>query len=173
MALVEQIPAETYLIKRCISFDVRLHTPSDTALAEARALYLRPSSVLKTVMLKIGDEFAIAVTPASRRVDLRKLRLIFKKDDVRLATEAEIQDRYPEYDLGALPPLPGLLGVVGFIDNSVMDLNVVAFADGRQTESMTANPRALFWGEKVFVGPITRNPEEELRFEGDSIDVSE
>ena len=39
MALVEQIPAETYLIRRCISFDIRLHSPSDNALAEARALY--------------------------------------------------------------------------------------------------------------------------------------
>lgn len=172
MSLVEQIPSETYLIRRCISFDVRLHDASDNALAEARALYLPPSSVLKAVLLKVGDDLAIAVTPASRRVDLHKIKRVFAKEKVRLATGTEIQDHYPHFDLGALPPLPGLLGVEGFIDGTVFDRDVVAFADGRQTESMTANPRALFWGEKVFVGPIARDPEE-IRYEGDSIDIRE
>ena len=153
--LVERIPAEVYLIKRCISFDIRLHTETDNALAEARALYLPPSAVLKTVALKIGDHFAIAVVPASRRVDPSKIQEMVGGEHVRLATEAEIEARYPDFDLGALPPLPGLLGVEAFIDNGVFDRDTVAFADGRQTESMTADPRAMFWGEKVFVGPIT------------------
>ena len=172
MALVEQIPAESYLIRRCISFDVLLHPESDNALAEARALHLPPSAVLKTVLLKIGDDFAIAVAPASRRIDLGKVKRIFDDEEVRLATEMEIQARYPDFDLGALPPLAGLLGVEGFIDSRVFDRDIVAFADGRRTESMTADPRAMFWGEKVFVGPITTDPDE-IRFEGDSLDISD
>ena len=172
MALVEQIPAERYLVKRCISFDVMLHPASDNALAEAKALYLPPSAVLKAVLLKVGDDFAIAVTPASRRVDLPKIRRIFDDEVVRLASETEIKALYPDFDLGALPPLPGLLGVEAFVDTTVFDRDIVAFADGRRTESMTADPRALFWGEKVFVGPITRGLEE-IRFEGDSLDISE
>ena len=171
MALVEQLPAETYLKERRIRFEVVAHTGSYTAKAEAKAMGLPTEYVLKVVVLRLDDGFAVAIVPASRRVDMSLVKRLFPRQDVRLATEAEITSRFPEFDLGALPPLPDLLGARAFVDPTVFDHDEVAFADGSRTESIIASPRELFWGEDVFVAPISRDSEVwgPWRFEGDAI----
>lgn len=173
MALVEQIPAEVYLKTNKIPYDIEFHAASESALAEARELHMMPSDVLKAVLLKVGDRFAMAITPASRRLHMRRLKDVIGHDHVRLATEEEMRAAFPEYELGALPPLPGLLGVTGYLDPAVLEHYLVAFADGRRTESMISSPRRLFWGQPVFVAPVTWDPDRDLYFEGDSVDVKE
>ena len=127
--------------------------------------------VLKAVILRLHDGYAMAVVQASRRVDLSLVTGLIPKQEVRLATEAEIAARFPDFDLGALPPLPGLLGLRAFVDPAVLERDEVAFADGSRTESIIASPRELFWGEDVFVAPISREPEEwgPWGFESDAI----
>lgn len=173
MALVEQLPAEVYLKTNKIPYDIEFHVASDSALAEARELHMMPSDVLKAVLLKAGDGFAMAIIPASRRLHMRRLRAVAGDDHVRLATEDEIKAAFPEYELGALPPLPALLGVTGYLDPTVLEHYLVAFADGKRTESMIASPRRLFWGQPVFVAPLTWDPDRDLYFEGDSVDVTD
>ena len=41
------------------------------------------------------------------------------------------------------------------------------------SESMISSPRRLFWGQPVFVAPVTWDPDRDLYFEGDSVDVKE
>jgi prolyl-tRNA editing enzyme YbaK/EbsC (Cys-tRNA(Pro) deacylase) len=168
MALVQQIPTEGYLRERGVAYDVEMHADSASARAEARALHMPPDDVLKAILLKVGDDLNVAITTASRRLDIRRVRRLVHDEPVRLATETEIRTAYPGFELGALPPLPGLLGVGGFVDPSVLEHRLVAFADGRRTESILVNPRELFWGEYVWVAPITKDAFEDLRFEGDS-----
>jgi prolyl-tRNA editing enzyme YbaK/EbsC (Cys-tRNA(Pro) deacylase) len=47
------------------------------------------------------------VLPASERLDLRKVRDVLDRSDVELATEAQLSGAYPDYELGAVPPLGG------------------------------------------------------------------
>lgn len=171
MALVEQLPADSYLKERHIRFEVVPHTGTYTAKSEARAMGLPGDYVLKAVILRLHDGYAMAVVPASRRVDLSLVAGLIRKQEVRLATESEIADRFPGFDLGALPPLPGLLGLRAYVDSAVLERDEVAFADGSRTESIIASPRELFWGEDVFVAPISREPEVwgPWGFEGDAI----
>ncbi|MEO8322813.1 MAG: YbaK/EbsC family protein [Actinomycetota bacterium] len=172
MALVEQLPAEVHLKERHIRFEVALHRSVHTAKSEANALGLPVAYVLKVVMLRLEDAYAMAVVPASRRIDMNLVTGVIP-EGVRLATEDEIASRFPGFELGALPPLPGLLGVRAFVDPAVFDHHEVAFADGRQTESIIASPRELFWGQDVLVAPISRKPEVwgPWELEGDAIDL--
>lgn len=158
MSLVEHLPPDTYLRKRHVSFSVAPHTGTYTARSEARALGLPSDSVLKTVVLRVGDEFAIGVIPASRRLNINLVRRVAPSGRVRLATEDEIAARFPDYELGAVPPLPGVLGVKAYVDPTVFDHDEVAFADGKQTESIVASPKDMFWGEDAFVAPISQDP---------------
>lgn len=159
MALVEQLAAETYLKERHIRFEVAPHMGTYTAKSEAKALGLPAKYVLKAVVLRVDGDYAIAVLPASRRIDMNLMMEVIPDARARLATEDEIAARFPGFELGALPPLPGLLGVRAFVDPKVFDCDEAAFADGRQTESIIASPRELFWGEDVFVEAISRDPE--------------
>jgi Ala-tRNA(Pro) deacylase len=171
MALVEQLPAEAYLREHHIRFEVAPHMGAYTAKSEAKALGLPADYVLKVVLLHVEDGYALAVLPASRRIDMNLVMGVVPDPRVRLATEDEITARFPEFELGAIPPLPALLGVRAYVDPTVFEPDEVAFADGRQTESFIASPRELFWGQDVFVAPISRDPEVwgPWEFEGDAI----
>ena len=171
MDLVKQLPADAYLKERHVRFEVVPHTSTYTASSEARAMGLPGDYVLKVVILRLDKGYAMAIVPASRRLDLSLVSRLFPEQVVRLATETEISAHFPGFDLGALPPLPGLLGLRAYVDPTVLDRDEVAFADGSRTESIVASPRELFWGEDVFVAPISRELEVwgPWGFEGDAI----
>jgi len=161
MSMVEQIPVETYLHRKNIDFKVVPHAETYTTLTEARAVGIPSEEVLKAVLLRLSDGYAVAVVPGSRRLDLRLIREVTTDHHASLASEDEIAVAFPDFVLGALPPIPGVLGVRGFVDPTVFDHDLVAFAAGIATESVVANPRTLFWGEDVLVYPISKEPEDE------------
>lgn len=158
MALVEQLPTGSFLRERGISFEVAPHPSAFTAKAEARALGLPADYVLKVVLLRLQDHFAMVVVPASRKIDMNLLMDVISDPQARLATEDEIEAKFPGFELGAIPPLPDLLGVRAYVDPAVFDHEEVAFADGKQTGSIIADPRELFWGQDVYVADVSREP---------------
>ena len=85
--------------------DYRLipHRRSETAAAEAEALGLGAQAVAKTLVLVTPVGLALAVIPASERLDLHKVRALLKSKKVELATEAVLAGAYPEFELGAVP----------------------------------------------------------------------
>ncbi len=113
--LLEDLEAEQ------IHYTVLPHERTMTATAEARALGVDPGEVAKTVVLTTPSGFVRAVLPASERLDVRKVRELLETDELALATEAELAGAYPEYELGAVPPLVRRGG-----DRVVIDLRLAA-----------------------------------------------
>jgi Ala-tRNA(Pro) deacylase len=145
-----------YLAERGVVFEVVPHRPTVTSLQEARELGVAAEEVLKTVALWTGGKYALAVVPASRRLELRRVREALKDPGVRLATEAELQADFPGYALGALPPLGSLLGVRLLVDPEVLDHELVVFAAGTETASVRVGAGELFRDEPLAVLPLTR-----------------
>lgn len=98
-SLVEQLERSS------IEFELIDHARTESAAAEARILGLNPHEVAKTVILVTPDGFVRAVLPASERLDLRKARSLLGTGDVQLASEQVLAGAYPEFELGAVPPL--------------------------------------------------------------------
>ena len=99
LSLVEQLERSS------IEFELIDHARTENAAAEARILGLNPHEVAKTVILVTPDGFVRAVLPASERLDLRKARSLLGTGDVQLASEQVLAGAYPEFELGAVPPL--------------------------------------------------------------------
>lgn len=74
---------------------------------------------------------------------------------MRLATERELADRFPDHELGALPPLSMLLLVPMYVDPSIAELDEVVFAAGRQDVSVKMVTRDLFGSDPVVITPLT------------------
>jgi Ala-tRNA(Pro) deacylase len=145
-----------YLVGRGVAFEVIPHRRAFTSLQEARELGVAAEEVLKTVALWTGGKYVLAVLPASRRLELRRVRELLEDPGVRLASEAELAVDFPGYELGALPPLGSLLGVPMVVDPEVLDYEVVVFAAGTETESVQVTTAELFWDEPLAVLPLTR-----------------
>src|SRR6266498_1731438 len=140
-------------------FEVVAHRQAYTCADEARALGIDAGEVLKTVAVRVGGGYALMVIPASRRLDLHLVREAVGDNHARLATEEELGRDFAGYQLGALPPLGALLGAEVYVDPEVLRHEVVAFAAGSQTESVTMRADVLFGGEQVTAVPLCKQPE--------------
>lgn len=160
MTVIERTRAGAYLAERGIDFKVIPHDTTYTTSAEAQALGIPADEVLKTVLLTAEGGFMMAVVPASRRLDMTLVRRATHSPTVRLAMETEIEATFPEFELGALPPLGGLFGFPIYVDPCVLEHEVVAFAAGSQTRSIVAPTRKILWDTHVFIAPIARSIED-------------
>lgn len=150
-----------HLERRGVVFEALTHARTYSTLDEARALGIAADAVLKTVVLRTAAGHALAVVPASRRPNMRLTRRATGDSHVRLATEDELQQHFPGFELGAVPPLGSLLGVPVFVDPDVIDHDRVVFAAGSQTESVLVRTEDLFAGEDPVVVLLSSREEAE------------
>jgi Ala-tRNA(Pro) deacylase len=132
------------------------HERSETALEEAQALDIDPDEVLKVLVLDVESGHALAVLPASRRLDVDLTREALGDRRATLASEQEIADVFPEFEPGALPALPSLLHVPVVLDPRVLAHRKVTFAAGVQRESVRLASERLLRGATVTIAPISR-----------------
>jgi Ala-tRNA(Pro) deacylase len=92
-----------------VRYELLSHARTESAVAEAGALGLVPADVAKTLVVTTPEGYVRAVLPASERIDLHKLREVTGggKKKVHLASEEDMARDYPEFDLGAVPPIGG------------------------------------------------------------------
>lgn len=80
------------------------HLHSQTAAASAEAAHIPSARVVKSVLLRdrANGRYLIALTPACNRLDLSGVRDGVATEAV-LADEAELDDVFPDCELGAVP----------------------------------------------------------------------
>lgn len=92
--------------------------------------------VAKPVLLAVGGELAMVVVPAAVQVDLEKAADVLGHAEVRLATEDEFAERFPDCDRGAEPPFGGLYGVPMFLDETLRARKRIICRDGSHTQAL-------------------------------------
>src|SRR5256886_15892663 len=117
-----------------VPFEAIAHQQAYTSIAEARALGIGASEVLKTVAMRVAGGYALMAVPATGRLDMHLVPAAVGDPHVRLATEQELRRDFPGIELGALPPLGSLLGAPLYVDQEVLQHETVVFAAGSQTE---------------------------------------
>jgi Cys-tRNA(Pro) deacylase len=119
-------------------YELLQHGHTERAVAEAEALGLAPAEVAKTLIARTADGRLRALIPASERLDMRKLREAVggQKDDVQLATEPEMAKDYPEFAVGAVPPLGGTRRDPVIVDRRLVEHERVVFEAGTHDDSV-------------------------------------
>jgi len=123
-----------FLDSKHIQYIVISHSPAFTAQQIAASAHVKGKELAKTVMVKIDGNLAMAVLPASQKVDLERLREAAGADQVELASEPEFRDRFPDCDLGAMPPFGNLYGLAVYVADTLTDDEEIAFNAGSFTE---------------------------------------
>ena len=136
------------------------HPQAYTSIDEARALGIEASEVLKTVAVRAAGGYALMAIPATCRLDMHLVQAAVGDRHVRLATEEELLRDFPDFELGALPPLGSLLGAPLFVDQEVLQHETVVFAAGSRTESVQLKTADLLQYERVTAVPLTRHADE-------------
>jgi len=150
-----------FLERRGVPFEAISHEKAFTSIDEARALGIHADEVVKTLLLDTPAGHVLTAIPGDRRLDMKLVEEAVGARRAHLATEAEIEREYPEYELGCLPPIGSLLGVQEYVDPDVTRHETIVFAAGSQTESVKVRTRDLFDREQIVVARLTRQPADE------------
>jgi Ala-tRNA(Pro) deacylase len=128
-----------------VDYELLPHAHTESALAEAEAVGVDAADVAKTLVVTTPGGYVRAVLPAADRLDLRKLREITggARKKVHLATEEDLARDYPEFELGAVPPLAGARSDRVVVDSRVADRESVVIEAGSHDESIRLPTDAL------------------------------
>ena len=159
MVLVSRVTE--HLQNQGAAFEVIPHEQTYTSIEEARALGISAGEVVKTVLVAASSGYGLMAVPGYRRLDMRLVHQALGDAHARLATEEEMARDFPDYELGALPPLGALLNTPVYVDPEVMAHDEVVFAGGTQTESVKMRTTDVFRDGPATIVPLTRHPEEE------------
>ena len=88
------------------------------------------SADVVTVEVLLDGRPAICAVPATRRLDLEKLRSVTGATAATLATEGELGELFPDCELGAMPPFGNLYGQTTFVDEELRESERIAFHAG-------------------------------------------
>ncbi len=123
-----------FLNKENIKYISIKHSSAFTAQEIAALAHIPGKELAKTVMVKINGKMAMAVLPASYKIDIHMLQEVTGADNVRLADETEFKDKFPDCEVGAMPPFGNLYNMDVFAAQSLEDDDDIAFNACSHTE---------------------------------------
>jgi Ala-tRNA(Pro) deacylase len=88
----------------------------------------------KTVIVWINNDLALAVIPASKKLNLDALRAESGIANVRLAKESEFANFFTSCQPGAVPPFGNLFGIRTFVDIGMALQDFLVFTAGTHTD---------------------------------------
>lgn len=89
-----------------VPFEECHHADAFTAQELAAREHVSGHRVAKVVVAMADGRPVELILPASRHVDLERVRQLLQARDVRLATETELAEYFSDCEVGAIPPLP-------------------------------------------------------------------
>jgi Ala-tRNA(Pro) deacylase len=125
-----------FLDREGVKYTTAPHSPAYTATQTAQAAHVPGKEFAKAVMVKIDGRLAMAVLPASEKLDVARLKLAAGAKHVYLAPEAEFDKWFPGCEPGAMPPFGNLYGMAVYASRSLAADEEIAFNAGSHAEVM-------------------------------------
>lgn len=125
---------KTFLDESHIRYLTISHSSAYTSQEIAASAHVSGKEFAKTVIIKIDGKMAMAVLPAAYHIDFETLKEIFHTRNVSLATETEFKDKFPDCEVGAMPPFGNLYGIDVFVADALAANDEIAFNACSHTE---------------------------------------
>jgi Ala-tRNA(Pro) deacylase len=132
---------------RGIPFEELHHPEVYTAQEVAQREHISGHRVVKVVVVMADGRPVELVLPASRRVNLDQVRTVLQAQEVRLATEEEMEKVFTGCEVGAIPALRHWKGVAVLMDRSLNVEGKILFQAGTHADAVRLNFRD--WYELV------------------------
>jgi Ala-tRNA(Pro) deacylase len=127
-----------YLRSRRVWFEALLHSPASSSTKRAHSMHVPGCRVAKTVLVKAGDRFVLAVLPSTCRVDLARLGepLGLAPADMRLATSDELVGIFTDCEPGVVPPFGRLYELDTVFEASLAKVAELVFGGNTRHEGL-------------------------------------
>jgi Ala-tRNA(Pro) deacylase len=126
---------EAHLRLRHLTFRHHTHVPAMTAQDLAAAEHEKGRHVAKPVIVRLNGQLAMAVVPATEKVNLAALEEVTGAT-AELVPESEFARRFEPCEVGAEPPL-ALFGVPIFVDEKLGRERTLLMPAGTHEDAVT------------------------------------
>jgi Ala-tRNA(Pro) deacylase len=137
-----------YLEKNKYKFNEIGHKTTYTAWDTSQTEKIKPQQVAKSLILKADNDYILAVVPANRNLDKKKILKIIntarKKNKQKAAKKIDFsREAWMKKNIlgqiGATPPFPKLLNLEGFIDSLLIKNKKIYVGSGDYKTSLLIN----------------------------------
>lgn len=125
-----------YLKDNKVDYIMYYHNPTYTSTGLAKCLQVPTKELAKSVVIKIENGYAMIVLPACRRLNLNSLKSEIFKSDVKLAGEDELENLFPDCELGAVPPFGNLYDIPVYAESALDEDYEIVFNAGTHTDAI-------------------------------------
>ncbi|MFW5798301.1 MAG: aminoacyl-tRNA deacylase [Planctomycetota bacterium] len=125
---------KNYLDSHNIKYVTLVHSPAYTAQEIAQSAHVPGHEMAKTVILKLDDRLAMAVLSADCSIDFELLGEITGAESITLADEQEFMQKFPNCEVGAMPPFGTLYDMETYLADELTDAREIVFNAGTHTE---------------------------------------
>jgi Cys-tRNA(Pro) deacylase len=106
-----------------------LNTSAKTAKDAANSLNCKIGAIVKSLLLKVEDNFLICLVAGDKRCSLNKLKNILKKDNISMASAPEVKKR-TGFSIGGVSPVGHINTLNVLVDNSLNRFTTIFAAGG-------------------------------------------
>ena len=133
---------------------VELENSAKTALDAANSLNCEVGAIVKSLIIKIENDFLLCLVSGDKRCSLNKLKKISEKKNVRMASADEVKSQ-TGYTIGGVSPVGHINKIQIFIDNSLSRFKDIFAAAGHPNVIFKINYEKLIQITKGDVKDIT------------------
>jgi len=132
---------------RGIAFEELHHPQVFTAQEVAQREHVSGHRIAKVVVVMVDGRPVELILPASRHVNLDKVQKVLNASEVRLASEAEMEQQFTDCEPGAIPALRHWKDVPVLMDRSLPVEDFIVFRAGTHSDAVKLSFRD--WYEMV------------------------
>jgi Ala-tRNA(Pro) deacylase len=119
-----------------IPYEVYNHALAYTAQEIAAEQHFSGNEMAKVVMLVVDDALVMGVLRGNDKMNLNTARTSLGAHRIRMATEDEFVARFPECEIGAMPPFGNLFGLNVFVDPALEKDEYIYFNAGNHVQTV-------------------------------------
>lgn len=119
-----------------IPYEVYNHALAYTAQEIAAKQHVPGNEIAKVVMIEADEKLVMAVIRGNDKISLNLVRESLGVRTARLATENEFISRFPECEIGAMPPFGNLFGIKVIVDPELEKDKYIYFNAGNHVQTV-------------------------------------
>jgi len=119
-----------------VPYEVFNHALAYTAQEIAAKQHFSGNEMAKVVMLVVDDSLVMGVLRGNDKMNLNTARASLGAHQIRMATEDEFVARFPECEIGAMPPFGNLFGLKVFVDPALEKDKDIYFNAGNHVQTV-------------------------------------
>ncbi len=134
MAILKKLKA--ILDEAKVPYEVYNHALAYTAQEIAARQHVSGNDLAKVVMIEADEQLVMGVVRGNDKVNLHVVEDSLNVRHARLASEDEFISRFPECEIGAMPPFGNLFGLKVYVDSALAKDEHIYFNAGNHVQTV-------------------------------------